>query len=130
MQNGLSCAMIPDPESDIIQRRFVVLEHDYPFLHWDFLIEREDFLEAWRLLNPPRAGAPVSAESLPDHRRIYLNYEGPVSGRRGSVRRIHAGLLQEFLDKDGVHYAIVDSDLATRCRLIRTDDDRALWQFE
>ncbi|MDR3183054.1 MAG: hypothetical protein LBT89_09085 [Planctomycetaceae bacterium] len=31
------------------------------------------------------------AELLPPHRKAYLNYEGEVSGNRGSVRRIDAG---------------------------------------
>ena len=28
---------------------------------------------------------------LPDHRRVYLNYEGPVAGARGQVRRVDDG---------------------------------------
>lgn len=28
------------------------------------------------------------AESLPDHRAIYLDYEGPISANRGHVRRL------------------------------------------
>jgi hypothetical protein len=27
----------------------------------------------------------ISAEALPDHRRMYLDYEGPISGNRGEV---------------------------------------------
>jgi hypothetical protein len=33
----------------------------------------------------------VVAEPLGDHRRDYLEYEGPVSGQRGQVSRIDAG---------------------------------------
>ena len=32
-----------------------------------------------------RAGRGFPAEALPDHRLIYLEYEGPISGDRGTV---------------------------------------------
>lgn len=31
------------------------------------------------------------AERIDPHRRVYLDYEGPVSGGRGTVRRVAAG---------------------------------------
>lgn len=35
---------------------------------------------------------------LPDHRRLYLDYEGPISDNRGHVRRVRAGtVLSGFL---------------------------------
>ena len=63
--------------------RFVILEHDHPTLHWDFLLEDGEVLRAWRLLAEPGPGAAVAAEPNFDHRRLYLDYEGPVSGGRG-----------------------------------------------
>ncbi len=71
--------------------RFVILQHDHPTLHWDFMLEAGDCLRTWRLAGPPRAGAAVVAELLGDHRRAYLDYEGPVSGGRGTVIRWDAG---------------------------------------
>jgi hypothetical protein len=65
--------------------RFVVLTHDHPFLHWDFMLEKEASLRSWRLLEPPCSDHPIAAECLPDHRLAYLDYEGPVSGNRGTV---------------------------------------------
>jgi len=38
------------------------------------------------------------AERLPDHRSAYLDYEGPVSGGRGTVRRVAAGELEVVRD--------------------------------
>jgi hypothetical protein len=38
---------------------------------------------------PPEAG--FEAERLADHRREYLEYEGPISGGRGGVRRVASG---------------------------------------
>lgn len=71
--------------------RFVVLEHDWPTLHWDFLLEAGPVLRAWRLREEPGAGRIVPAEGNADHRRLYLDYEGPVAGNRGTVRRWDAG---------------------------------------
>ncbi len=78
--------------------RFVVLTHDHPFLHWDLMLDNGEALRTWRLSRPPDADDDVSAEPLADHRRAYLDYEGPVSGGRGEVRRWDAGdflLLEE-----------------------------------
>ena len=36
-------------------------------------------------------GVAVDAEAISDHRTAYLEYEGPVSGGRGQVRRWDAG---------------------------------------
>jgi hypothetical protein len=71
--------------------RYVILEHDHPSLHWDFLLETGAVLRAWRLAATPQLGAAVPAEASFDHRLIYLDYEGPVSGNRGSVRRWDSG---------------------------------------
>ena len=71
--------------------RFVILEHDYPALHWDFMLEKEAALRAWRLTRSPEESGPIDVEPLADHRLAYLEYEGPVSGNRGSVRRFDRG---------------------------------------
>ena len=66
--------------------RYVILEHDHPFLHWDLMLEAGDALRTWRLLAPPSAAEPVPAQDLARHRKHYLDYEGPVSGNRYSIR--------------------------------------------
>jgi len=73
--------------------RYAILSHDHPFPHWDFLLESESGgpLRAWRLLTKPAPGVASSAEPLPDHRPVYLEYEGPVSGDRGTVTRWDGG---------------------------------------
>jgi hypothetical protein len=71
--------------------RFVILDHDHPFPHWDFLLESGELLCGWRLLSEPVRGRPVAAEALPDHRPVYLDYEGPISGGRGRVMRWDRG---------------------------------------
>jgi hypothetical protein len=71
--------------------RFVILEHDHPFLHWDFMLESGGALLTWRLLARPEPGLTIRAEALGAHRKAYLDYEGPVSGQRGTVKRWDAG---------------------------------------
>ncbi len=71
--------------------RFVVLEHDHPMLHWDLMLECGEILRTWRLPEPPRAGAAIAATATFDHRLVYLDYEGPISGGRGRVVRRETG---------------------------------------
>jgi hypothetical protein len=67
--------------------RYVILEHDHPSLHWDLMLESGDILRTWRLTAAPQPGMVIAATATLDHRRIYLDYEGPVSGNRGRVVR-------------------------------------------
>jgi hypothetical protein len=55
------------------------------------MLEKEAALRTWRLARQPSEPGPIDAEALADHRLAYLDYEGPVSGNRGSVRRFDRG---------------------------------------
>jgi len=77
--------------------RFVILEHDHPSLHWDFMLERDGLLKTWRLPAPPTE-QPRTALAIGDHRLAYLDYEGPVSGDRGTVNRWDAGTYETLAD--------------------------------
>jgi hypothetical protein len=88
--------------------QFVVLTHDHPFLHWDLMLQQGDVLRTWRLKEPPDAEIPIIAEELPDHRLAYLDYEGPVSGDRGTVTRWDAGtyeMLESTSNRFVFHFA-------------------------
>ena len=75
--------------------RFVILAHDRPFLHWDFLLENGDGCRAWRLLaDPDSMTNDIPAEALPDHRLMYLNFEGPIGGGRGTVTQWDTGTFE------------------------------------
>ncbi len=75
--------------------RFVILIHDHPFLHWDFLLEDGDRCRTWRLLvDPEFSTCDFPAEGISDHRLKYLDYEGPISGERGSVTQWDCGTFQ------------------------------------
>ena len=73
--------------------RFVVLHHTgVPEAHYDLLIDTaaDAPLRSWRCDAWPLAsGARVTA--TPDHRRVYLQYEGAISGNRGQVARVDEG---------------------------------------
>ncbi len=71
--------------------RFVVLEHDWDGVHWDLMLERGEVLRTWAVDAPIVAGVELPARALDDHRRLYLEYEGPISGARGTVRRVEEG---------------------------------------
>lgn len=74
--------------------RFVILEHDWPYLHWDLMLEVDGALQTWRLAEPPPPDHPVAAERIGDHRLAYLDYEGAVSGGRGWVKRWEEGVYE------------------------------------
>ncbi|HTU18613.1 MAG TPA: DNA polymerase ligase N-terminal domain-containing protein [Gemmataceae bacterium] len=71
--------------------RFVILEHDHPFLHWDLMLEAGSVLRTWRLAALPRCNEAIVATAVFDHRWLYLDYEGPIHGGRGQVVRWESG---------------------------------------
>jgi hypothetical protein len=87
--------------------QFVVLAHDFPEPHLDFFLETSanGLLRSFRLSAWPTGGKPVDLLGTPDHRRLYLQYEGPVSGGRGSVRRLDAGYYE--LTQEEAHRLVI-----------------------
>lgn len=77
--------------------RAVILHHSgYLEDHFDLLIEQEPGVErvwTWRLSSHPITAA-TRIERLPDHRRMYLDYEGLVSRGRGRVARVWSGAIE------------------------------------
>ncbi len=72
--------------------RFAILEHrTAQGRHWDILLEWGPVLRTWSVEQPPEPGLELAARPLPDHRTLYLDYEGPISGNRGSVTQWDAG---------------------------------------
>lgn len=128
--------------------RYVLLRHECPTEyregpHWDLMLERpatadERRLATWSLLTLPlcwaaalAVAAPsarhdeVDAEALADHRAHYLDYEGPLSGSRGSVRRVASGeLVWRCATADRIDVAFSDGPLAGECVLTRGDINR------
>jgi len=114
-------------------RPFVVLRHDPPFgtpqqTHWDLMLDTEAALRTWALAQFPVWNAPVAAKQLPDHRRAYLTYEGPVSGNRGSVTRVLAGTYELQLDTaQRIECRLHATQFAARLILTRDTDHATHW---
>ncbi len=74
-------------------RRYVILHHTgvaEPHFDLMFEIEAGGALKTYRSMVWPII-EPTPVFSLPDHRREYLDYEGPVSNNRGRVARVESG---------------------------------------
>lgn len=91
--------------------RYAILHHtahpDQPD-HFDLMFE----LEAQQTLATFRSRTwppDTAVERLPDHRRNYLTYEGPVSGNRGEVKRIAAGTFT-ILSRACTHWHLLLDD--------------------
>jgi hypothetical protein len=93
------------PAGPLAPPRFVLLEHDHPERHWDLMLEVGEVLWTWRLPEPlPPRQPTIPATRIGDHRLLYLDYEGPVSGQRGTVKREDAGTFTPLeLRPDHVH---------------------------
>ncbi len=84
--------------------RFVVLHHQLPAdsgrsSHWDLLLQQTpEFgsgLLTFEVSVPPNEwGISTFVKKLPNHRPLYLHYEGHLSDNRGSVTRILSGTIQ------------------------------------
>jgi hypothetical protein len=108
--------------------RFVILEHDHPEMHWDLMLEVGGRLRTWRLAEAPRGQQGVPAQAIADHRAIYLDYEGPVGGGRGTVRRWEAGTYcVEEEAEDAITLLMEGSRKRGKAVLRRLGGDR--WQF-
>jgi len=83
-----------------VQLTVVILRHDQnDGGHYDLMIEDpaadapDRPLLTWRCDLHPRdwSAAPFDLAALGPHRRAYIDYEGPLTGDRGSVRRVDRG---------------------------------------
>ena len=85
--------------------------------HFDLMFETTpgSALATWR-----SSEWPVTSKSIltpiADHRREYLDYEGPISGNRGRVRRIARGFHRVLHDgPDALVVEIDDRSTLTLC---------------
>lgn len=134
---------------------WVLLRHDLPdgTWHWDWLLELAGPEDAPRAdpdartlfsLRLPASlgndwtpdqvapGVAFSAHRLPDHRRLYLSFEGEISGNRGRVSRRAAGHF-DLITHTPVHVAItlVSNNCETRWHFdaAPSDDNPDHWQL-
>jgi hypothetical protein len=112
--------------------RFVILEHDWNGIHWDFMLEAGGSLRTWAIGEPIVRGTLLPARALPDHRVAYLDYEGPVSGGRGNVRAIARGTYEVLAwAPDRVAVRLAGTDFGGEVELRRVDSGGidAGWTF-
>jgi hypothetical protein len=86
---------------DALHHRFVVLRHEVGQSfdrtgedHLDWMFEQEDStLQTWAtpLIGNLQQEVTLAAQRLNDHRVEYLEFEGPISGGRGTVTRWLSG---------------------------------------
>lgn len=99
---SLSPAPLPSESAVSTNSQFALLRHQVPPglgrpNHWDLLLERQQACWTWALETLPRGLSlestlqQVDAIRLPDHRKHYLSYQGPISGERGEVAQVLAG---------------------------------------
>lgn len=112
--------------------RFVLLYHECPPSlgrpsHWDLMLEDEGVLLTWALAAQPAGDLgerEIAAQRLADHRLAYLDYEGPVSGNRGHVRRIDAGVFTwEVRTPEQLRIKAAGKLLSGEASLVRVSDD-------
>ena len=110
--------------------RFAILTHDHPFLHWDLLLEDGESCQTWRLMQQPAEGIAVLAERIAGHRLIYLDYEGPVTGDRGTVSRFDSGEFEWKHRAEGaVEVNLYGSRIHSGCTLGTDQEGRGLAWF-
>lgn len=112
-------------------RRFAILEHDWGGVHWDFLVEDGPALRTWAVDAPIVEGVSLPARALPAHRRVYLDYEGEVSGGRGTVRRWDGGECRAIeWGEAAVRLEVRGAQLVGVVEFRRVEEDgRRSWRF-
>jgi hypothetical protein len=109
--------------------KFVVLEHHWNGVHWDFMLEAGAILRTWALKTEPSSSEASVAKLSADHRLVYLAYEGEISGGRGHVRRWDGGTFEWLHDsEDEVQVQLFGQRLNGCATLKLTATD--IWSFK
>ena len=94
------------------------------------MLETGPVLATWALQLPPDSPGPIPAEALSDHRPAYLDYEGPISGGRGSVTRWDQGSYQLQHHGPSERVALLAGEkLHGRATLRQSPERPDRWQF-
>jgi hypothetical protein len=114
-----------------IMPRYVILRHETAQgLHFDFMLEMGGALKTWSLSQAPGAGVDMKAELLADHRLSYLEYEGPISGGRGSVARWDRGMYEvEYQSKSDLIVQLKGEKLIGKVTLVQSWEIKTDWVF-
>mgnify|MGYP001068462537 CR=1 FL=1 len=115
----------------MISGRFVVLEHRWDGVHWDFMLEVGGGLATWAIGAPIHFDRDLPARKLADHRIDYLTYEGPVSRDRGTVRLLGSGTFHALeWETDLVRLRLEGDQLVGGASLWISESERGrCWMF-
>jgi hypothetical protein len=87
-------------------------------------------LKTWSLTQAPGAGSDMEAELLADHRLSYLEYEGPISGDRGSVTPWDRGTYEvEHQSESDLIVQLKGEKLMGKVTLVQRGDIKTDWVF-
>ncbi len=115
--------------------RYVILYHECParsprVSHWDLMIEQPAKLRTWVLPEVPVVRGPMRCEALQDHRKVYLDYEGPLSLNRGRVTRWDHGIYTVASEReDVVALCVRGVRLAGTITLLKLDAEGMCWTY-
>lgn len=94
------------------------------------MLEQGATLATWALPQVPAAAAEMMAPRLPDHRLTYLDYEGPISGGRGTVSRWDQGTYHTERQTDDLWTVSLQGQrLLGRVVLERLPGEGNAWRF-
>lgn len=115
--------------------RYVILYHKgHGSEHWDLMLDAGRALATWQLAAQPvrGAGEPIPAKPIGDHRKRYLDYEGPIGGDRGSVTRYDRGTYRSVhRTPDCWRLELAGTVLNGLFELVQPDDHRPeAWLFQ
>lgn len=112
----------------------MLLRHTLPdgTWHYDWLIDRGDTGKLLTFRVRDRIDVPeitaFTCERTADHRRDYLDYQGPVSGGRGEVERLAEGVVERLSESPS--QVIVTVNFDGQCRTwTATATCQSSWQF-
>ncbi len=109
------------------RNRFVLLHHHLgDGGHWDLMFELGAALTTWQVPRPPEelnSGRAVPARRIGDHRRAYLDYEGPVSNNRGHVTRVDCGEYAIYDRRENVWLVRIEGVFLKGTFRINADDN-------
>ena len=106
-------------------RQFVVLLHEQgDSRHWDLMLEGDEKLATWRLACKPDAVGHEGDEArrIFDHPKRFLDYEGPLSGDRGSVTRVDGGTYQTLAQSETQWRIRLKGWIMTGCYILTRAD--------
>lgn len=106
--------------------RFTISRHDHPELHWDLFLEDGSELLTWRLSEPPDSDQTIAAHVLPNHRHVYLDYAGPVSGNRGTVTPLTTGHFEWLIGDPSaktIRVRLTSEEIHCECELRQLNAD-------